>query len=439
MSAEAAPFHLQAFCASDVGCKRRLNEDSYLARADIGLWVVADGMGGHAAGDFASQTICSRLDEVVQPAEPSAFLQAVAARIQVAHQELRAEAERRGGGGVIGSTVVALLAAQGHFACLWAGDSRLYLLRDGALRQVSKDHSLVQQMVDNGDLAAEEAESHPHANVVTRAVGAVDVLELERRHEPLRDGDVLLLCSDGLTGLMADREIEAVLRQSPDQAGVDQMIATALERGAPDNVTIIMVVCREGTPDALGSADRQETASGQEAHQETHVDLSPRPAAATAPQGTAPPGAVPQGNANLIPDDFDDLLESEPPAGSPPPAEMPPPVEMPPVAEAPPPMPDGRPEADAADSLDEILSGSAAVPVSTTVPDSRPTTRPDDDDPLAAILLDGPEDRKDGNTLDLAAKLGNAGPATPEAKPTKGEGGLRGFFGRLGRGGTKKS
>jgi serine/threonine-protein phosphatase Stp1 len=115
------------------------------------------------------------------------------------HRALREEAARRGGNTMIASTLVALLARGDHFACLWAGDSRAYMLRDGEMRQITKDHSLVQELVDNGTIAAEDAEHHPHANVITRAIGAdIDDLVLDKVSGRLQQGDRFLLCSDGL-------------------------------------------------------------------------------------------------------------------------------------------------------------------------------------------------------------------------------------------------
>lgn len=228
---------------TDVGRVRSLNEDALLDRGDIGLWVVADGMGGHAAGDFASRAIVEALGQVAPPTDGSSFLRDVEERIQDAHAALRQESRARGSGGIIGSTVVALLAWDRHYACVWAGDSRLYLLRDGELRQVSRDHSLVQDLVDAGELAPEQAESHPQANVVTRAVGAVEDLVLDKTHEQISTGDMFLLCSDGLTRHVSDREIAAVLTGEAAPGVAQVLIDLALERGARDNVTTVVVRC----------------------------------------------------------------------------------------------------------------------------------------------------------------------------------------------------
>ncbi len=254
MNEPAQSFRFVVSSGTDVGRVRSLNEDAFLDRSEIGLWVVADGMGGHAAGDFASRTIVDGLEQIAPPSEGSAFLREVEDRIQIAHTALRAESEARGSDGIIGSTVVVLIAWNRHYACVWAGDSRLYLLRDGALRQVSRDHSLVQDLVEAGELAPEQAESHPQANVVTRAVGAVEDLVLDKTHDQIATGDIFLLCSDGLTRHVSDPEIAAVLSETAASAAAQALIDLALDRGAKDNVTAVVVRCEleDGTSDDPG-------------------------------------------------------------------------------------------------------------------------------------------------------------------------------------------
>jgi len=152
-------------------------------------------------------------------------------RVAATHQALREEAARRGPRAMIASTLVVLLARDGHFACLWAGDSRIYLLRAGQMVQVTRDHSLVQELVDAGTIKPEEAEGHPRANVITRAVGAdCDPLELDKISDRLIAGDRFLLCSDGLNKAMSDAE-----RGSPS----DLLLNAALQRHATDNVTAV--------------------------------------------------------------------------------------------------------------------------------------------------------------------------------------------------------
>jgi protein phosphatase/serine/threonine-protein phosphatase Stp1 len=185
---------IRSWHATHNGTKRKHNEDTWVDRPDLGIWAVADGAGGHQAGEVASGMIAEALDSLPPGLSAPELLGAVRARIAETHRALREEAARRGGNTMIASTLVALLARGEHFACLWAGDSRAYMVRDGEMRQITKDHSLVQELVDSGTIAAEDAESHPHANIITRAVGAdIDDLVLDKVSGRLQHGDRFLL------------------------------------------------------------------------------------------------------------------------------------------------------------------------------------------------------------------------------------------------------
>jgi serine/threonine-protein phosphatase Stp1 len=233
----------QSWAATHPGMVRSHNEDSYVDRPDLGLWAVADGAGGHESGEVASRMIAETLDAIPMGLSASEMLAQVRLRVAASHHALRDEAARRGGRAMIASTLVVLLARDGHFACLWAGDSRVYLLRAGALVQVTRDHSMVQELVDSGAISAEEAEGHPRANVITRAVGAdCDPLELDKVSDRLIAGDRFLLCSDGLTKVMADAEILAILAAGEGSPS-DSMMEVALGRHASDNVTAVAVMC----------------------------------------------------------------------------------------------------------------------------------------------------------------------------------------------------
>lgn len=224
---------------SHPGSVRSHNEDNYVDRPDIGLWAVADGAGGHEAGEVASAMIAEALSSIPAGLSAAELLAQVRLRISATHQALRDEAARRGPRATIASTLVVLLARDGHFACLWAGDSRIYLLRAGQLSQVTRDHSLVQELVDAGAISADEAEGHPRANVITRAVGAdSDTVELEKISGRLMAGDRFLLCSDGLNKTLPDRDLEVLLAEDGAAQG---LIDTALDRHATDNVTAITV------------------------------------------------------------------------------------------------------------------------------------------------------------------------------------------------------
>lgn len=224
---------------TDRGAVRDHNEDACLDRPDLGLWVVADGAGGHQAGEQASHAIVTALDAIGSGLSAAALLVRVRMAIAEVHATLRSEAARRGGQTMIASTVVILLARDDHFACLWAGDSRAYLLRDGNLRQITHDHSLVQELVDNGSLSVAAAESHPQNNIITRAVGdASEDLALDKVTGGLRRGDRFLLCSDGLCKAVPDVDLAAALRAG---ASADALVRAALARRAADNVTAVVV------------------------------------------------------------------------------------------------------------------------------------------------------------------------------------------------------
>lgn len=222
---------------SDVGKVRRVNEDAWIARPDLALLAVADGLGGHARGDRASRAVVEELARL-QPATDLAELEAAAcAALERAHARIRAEALAIGA--TMGTTVVLLLARGPRAVLLWAGDSRVYRSRGGRLEPLSRDHSRVQELAEAGLITVEEARCHPLRNLITRAVGTADGLELERRTVQVRPGDLLLLCSDGLPSPLEEREIGAILGRHRLGA-VRPLIEAALARGAPDNVTVVV-------------------------------------------------------------------------------------------------------------------------------------------------------------------------------------------------------
>lgn len=186
----------------------------------------------------------SALTTLAPSATAAELLAGFEARIMQVDADLRAMARVRGKA-VLGTTLVALMVHGNHFACVWCGDSRCYLLRAGALSQVSRDHSEVQELVDRGLLRPDEARSWPRRNIVTRALGAGDRAELEIVDGPAYTGDRFMLCSDGLTVHAADGEIAARLNVADPQAAVDGLLDLTLERGASDNVSIIVVDCAE--------------------------------------------------------------------------------------------------------------------------------------------------------------------------------------------------
>ena len=219
------------------GAVRSHNEDRFVSRPEIGLWAVADGAGGHEAGEVASGMIADALGSIPGALSAEETMTQVRMRMQATHQALHVKAAAMGERATIASTVVALIARDGHFACLWAGDSRAYLLRDGAMTQITRDHSLVQALVDDGAITEDEAERHPQANVITRAVGAgTDALELDKVTGRLAAGDRFLLCSDGLCKTLAAGEIEQLLALDEPAA---RLVRAALDRAVRDNVTAV--------------------------------------------------------------------------------------------------------------------------------------------------------------------------------------------------------
>lgn len=231
--------HLEQAARSHVGCRRKINEDALLARADLGLWAVADGVGGHAAGDLASNLLVEGLAQTI--AGPSVAARKDAVRVAIEDVNRRLQQMASGGSRNIATTVVALVIGEEGYACLWAGDSRAYLLRNGMLRLLTRDHSLVQQLVDSGDLSLEAAANHPNANIITRAVGSAPAIELDSVEGDVRAGDTFILASDGLTRLLPDQELAAVQQEEDLELLANRWVAITLERGAPDNLTFIIL------------------------------------------------------------------------------------------------------------------------------------------------------------------------------------------------------
>jgi len=226
---------------TDVGLRRKVNEDSLLVRTERGYWAVADGMGGHDAGDVASSKVTQALLELPIVYGLDDLVASAVEALKKVNRDLIALAGSSEGQRTIGSTVVGIAIANGQFRCFWAGDSRAYRIRDGAIERLSRDHSLVQSLVDAGMLAPDEAESHPNANVITRAVGVAEELTIDIVDGDARVGDLFLLASDGLTRPMSDSEIAAALVSNPPAIAAGKMVDTVLSRGAPDNVSMIIV------------------------------------------------------------------------------------------------------------------------------------------------------------------------------------------------------
>ena len=223
------------------GLKRKVNEDSVLVRSERGLWAVADGMGGHEAGDVASASVVEALSMVAPHSRIDHFVADAIAALGTVNRQLIELARSEQRPRTIGSTVVGLALQDGRFGCFWAGDSRAYRIREGEIAQLSRDHSLVQQLMDAGMLDPAEAEHHPNANVVTRAVGAAETLQVDTSAGEAQAGDFFLLASDGLTRVVNDDELYAELTSADPAGAADALLDMVLSRGAPDNVSFIIV------------------------------------------------------------------------------------------------------------------------------------------------------------------------------------------------------
>ncbi|MES2919861.1 MAG: protein phosphatase 2C domain-containing protein [Pseudomonadota bacterium] len=232
--------------ATDVGSKRKINEDALLARPEAGLWVVADGMGGHAAGDVASHAVIHPLSQIEFHEALADFVEAVEDSLLLVNQQLRDYARNELGGRTVGSTVVSLILSQRTGVCLWAGDSRLYRLRQGQLTRLSRDHSAVQEMVEAGAITQAEADRHPQSNVITRAVGGAEVLFVDSAVFAPEAGDTYLLCSDGLYNEVGEDSIRRKLALDDEQEATRRLVDEALHNGGRDNISVVVVKITDG-------------------------------------------------------------------------------------------------------------------------------------------------------------------------------------------------
>jgi serine/threonine protein phosphatase PrpC len=225
---------------TDVGLKRKINEDSVLAAPDRALWAVADGMGGHDAGEVASAMVVEALQALPDSDDLDATVSAAIEALEGVNQELIRLARTQSSDRTIGTTIVGLAIADGAYRCFWAGDSRAYRLRNGEIARISRDHSLVQDLIDAGMLTPEEAERHENANVITRAVGVAEDIRVEVVSGDVMPGDQFVLASDGLTRVVNDGELAAELMRNPPDRAANVLIETVLRRGAPDNVSLVI-------------------------------------------------------------------------------------------------------------------------------------------------------------------------------------------------------
>jgi len=235
---------LRAAARTDVGRRRPVNEDRYALAPEMGLYLVADGMGGHKAGQVASRIATEAALRAVRMLQGDNVAPAERLRhaVRFANREILATAEAKPDLKGMGTTLVALLAAGGRAALAHVGDSRAYLIRRGQIRRLTDDHSLVGELLRRRQITEDDARMHPHRHVLTRAVGVRAGTEPDLAELTPVPGDVFAMCSDGLTNHLRDEEIAEALSVTDDlEAATDGLIETANERGGEDNTTVVLV------------------------------------------------------------------------------------------------------------------------------------------------------------------------------------------------------
>src|SRR4051794_15795763 len=281
---------------SDLGLQRQGNEDNYFVRSP--LFVVADGMGGAQSGEVASEMAVEVFEPGLTESESPAdgLVRLIETANQRIHERSRAESQRAG----MGTTVTAAYVGSEQVTIAHVGDSRAYLFRDGELRRLTDDHSLVEELMRQGKLTPEEASDHPQKSIITRALGPEPAVEVDRQTIPLRDGDVFLLCSDGLTSMIDEGHIAQVLVEAGalPEAG-KALVSAANAAGGRDNITVVLFRVEEIEGAGAGAAREQDTSAGQAAPRaddvRTAVAMAEREATATRVPPRAPrPRAAPR-------------------------------------------------------------------------------------------------------------------------------------------------
>lgn len=233
-------YQLKSADVSHPGNVRKRNEDSVLSRPAVGLWVVADGMGGHMAGDIASQKIVSAMGELSSTSLKDDGINVLEKCLEAVHLRIKAYGSNELAGNTIGSTVAVLFIENMYAHCFWVGDSRIYRFRDNSLEALTRDHSQAFELLDQGLLSAEEVDTHPSSHVLTKAVGSGE-FKLDYRNYTLREGDQFLLCSDGLYGELSKEKMEEILQSGTIEENVRALLQHTMRQGARDNVSIILI------------------------------------------------------------------------------------------------------------------------------------------------------------------------------------------------------
>jgi serine/threonine protein phosphatase PrpC len=243
------PIDWRSGACTDVGAVREVNEDALIEREDIGLWAVADGMGGHEVGDVASRMIVERLAMVESADRLSDFVDVVEQAVLEVNRDILDYADVMFDKATMGSTLVTLVLRGRVGVCLWAGDSRLYRLRNHHLTQLSRDHSHVQELIEMGTIRPEDAARHPNANIITRAIGVEEDSFVDINVFNAQIGDTFLLCSDGLHNMVPEEDLLRILGGRDTQQMAQELVQASLARGAPDNVSVVVV---RGEPGKFG-------------------------------------------------------------------------------------------------------------------------------------------------------------------------------------------
>lgn len=244
---------IKSFSVTDIGKKRKLNQDFVFASDEpVGnlpnVYIVADGMGGHNAGDYASKCTVETVVREIRGCFEKSPIRILSKAIRVANDQIRMRAREDSSLYGMGTTIVVAACLGKYLQVANVGDSRLYIVGD-KIRQITRDHSLVEEMVRMGGIGREEARNHPDKNIITRAIGARDTIEIDFFHEELKSGEIVLMCSDGLTNMLEDEEIESILKgQGTMEERADRLVKAANENGGKDNITVIVIdaFAREG-------------------------------------------------------------------------------------------------------------------------------------------------------------------------------------------------
>lgn len=237
---------IRSFSVTDIGKKRKLNQDYvYVSETPIGnlpnLFIVADGMGGHNAGDYASKCTVETIIREVRGCFEKNPVRILGKAIRIANDQIRRKAGEDESLSGMGTTVVAATCLGHYLQVANVGDSRLYII-GSEIRQITTDHSLVEEMVRMGGIDRKAARNHPDKNIITRAIGALDTVEIDFFHEELKPGELVLLCSDGLTNMLEDEEIGAILKEPVSmEEKAQRLIEAANDNGGKDNITVIII------------------------------------------------------------------------------------------------------------------------------------------------------------------------------------------------------